>query len=343
MKKMYLNDKKHIAIDIGTSKTRIYIEGIGMVFNESTLLIVDEKTKKIVAVGDDAKKMVGKLSGSLMVQYPMKNGVIADIRILTLFISVVLRKYEKELQEGFVTLACPISVTEIERRALINTVKKLGAIFVHVEDDIKLALLGAGVDVTKPQAVLGLDIGAGKAVCGVVASDGVLSSRWSKAAGNAIDNELVKAIKTKYNTSIGEVSAEKIKIEVGTVVKTKTPLKTKAYGYDLVSGMPKDVVITDEEVSKVIQSVFGNLTNLITGVLEETPNELAGDVIKNGIVITGGLAGVVGTKFYFEEFFQIPARVPKNHLNAVIDGAIAHRELTIKEYEWITDKSPSDF
>ncbi|QEH62410.1 rod shape-determining protein MreB [Spiroplasma chinense] len=333
MAKVTLNQRTHVAIDVGTSKTRIHIERLGMVFNESTIIATDFKTKKVIAIGDAAKNFVGKLSGNLQLKYPMKRGVISDMAILKLFLATILKKYENEIKGAIVTLACPTSVTHLERNSLVKAIKELGVFHVQVEDDIKLALLGAGIDITKPNGYLGLDLGAGKSTAAIIATGGTVTSKWSKSAGNTTDQEIVKHLKAKHQILIGDITAEKIKNSISTLIKTKTPLKTIAYGYDLTSGMPKDIELTDKDIAKILQSTFGNLTNLITGVLEDSPNELAGDVIKNGVIVTGGMANIPGVKFYFEDFFEIPVTVVKNAANATIDGAIAHKELTIEEYE----------
>ncbi|AHI53401.1 rod shape-determining protein [Spiroplasma culicicola] len=338
MAKITLNQRRHIAIDVGTSKTKIHIENLGLVFNAATLVALDFKTRRVVAVGDDAKKFVGKLSGSLQLKYPMKRGVITDMAMLKLFLSAVLSKYKNELDGAIVTLACPTSVTTLERNSLIKSIKELGVYHVQAEDDVKLALLGAGVDITKPNGYLCLDIGAGKSTAAIIATNGTVCTKWSKSGGNSMDLDIIKHLKSKEQMLIGEITAESIKNSIATLIKTKEPLKTSAYGYDLNSGLPKEVILQDKDILKIVQSTFGNLTNLITTVLEEAPNELAGDVIKNGIVVTGGVALIPGVKFYLEDFFEIPVRVAKNALTATIDGAIAHKELTIEDMEFSSQK-----
>ena len=338
MVKGNLNQKRHLAIDIGTSKTRIYIDNLGIIYNEATLIALDYKTKKIVAVGDEAKKFVGKLSGTLQLKYPMKKGVISDMALLKLFLSNILKKYKEEIKDSIVTLACPTSLTEVERNSLIKAIKELGVYFVSVEDDIKLALLGAGVDITKSAGRLCLDIGAGKATAAIISSNETITSKWSKAAGNVIDSEIIKFLKAKKQILVGDITAEQIKNTISSLTKTKNPLKMMAYGYDLNSGMPRNVELSDKDISKLILAAFSNLTNLITSVLEESPNELAGDVIKNGLYITGGMGNTHGIKFFFEDFFEIPANIVRNFATATIDGAIAHKNLTIKKIEDSNEK-----
>lgn len=333
MPRINLKEKIYIAIDLGTSKTKIFIQGKGIVYNEPTLIALDYKTRKVLAVGQKAKSFLGKQSYTVDIKSPLKSGVITDIKLLSLFLSKVLAKYKDDIKDSYITLACPVGVTKIEREAVIAVVKKLGVIYVKAEDDIKLALLGAGKDIEKPEGHLILDLGAGKASCGILTAGEIVTSRWSKSAGDFTDIEILKYLKTKHSCLIGNVSAEKVKNQIGSVVKSKKQLETRVYGYDISSGMPTEIVLKDSDILKVIQSIFGNLTILITSVLEDTPNELAGDVIKNGIIITGGLSNIIGTKFFFEDFFEIPVFIPKNASTAVIDGAAAYKNTVIKAYE----------
>ncbi|AGR41679.1 rod shape-determining protein [Spiroplasma taiwanense] len=333
MAKTSLRSRKHIAIDIGTSKTRIYIEGLGIVFNEASLIATDYKTKKIIAIGNTAKNFIGKLNGSLQIKYLLKKGTVTDLNLLKVFLFYILRKYENEIKGSVVTLACPTSLTSLERKSLIDSIKSLGVFYINVEDDIKLALYGAGVDITKPEGYLCLDMGAGKTTAGIIVTGGTINSKWTKAAGISIDNEIIKYLKSKHGMMIGELTAEAVKISIASLIKMKQPLKTKAYGYDLGSAMPKELELSDTEISKVLLATFGNITDTITSLLEEAPNEVAGDIIKNGLFITGGLSNVHGVKTFFENFFEIPVKIPKNSNTAVIDGAIAHKELTMKKIE----------
>ncbi|WP_338972214.1 rod shape-determining protein [Spiroplasma endosymbiont of Panorpa germanica] len=326
-------ERKFIAMDFGSHSTRIYIEGLGIVFDEATVMALNTKTKKIVAIGNEASKLVGKINHSTMLEYPFKNGVIASIDILKEFLNAALGKYQDDLVGAIMLIACPLSVTNLERKALVELVKKLGAYYVQTEDDVKMAALGAGYDIFEPSGILSLDIGAGKATAGAISADGVISYKWTKVAGNALDEEIVKYIRARYNMEVGAVTGEKVKINIGTLIKTKNPLKIKVFGREVVSGMPKEIVLTDSEISKLVQVAFGNLTTLITGVLEDTPNELAGDIIRNGIIVTGAMSGIQGVKDFFEDFFEIPVKVAKNSATAVIDGAVLYKKRLYQQME----------
>lgn len=333
MAKNTAKQKTHVAIDIGTSKTRIYVERLGVIFDEATVLAVDYKTKKVVAVGDQAKKFIGKLSGSVSIKYPLKRGVITDMTILRTFLAHVLQKHKNDIKDSIVTLACPISVTSFERESLVSTIKELGVAFVDVQDDIKLAVLGAGFDILKSDAFLCLDIGSGKSTVGIVSYNETVISKWSKIGGSSIDLEIVKYLKAKKQLSVGDITAETIKNTVGSLIKNKNVLKTTAYGYNMTSGLPSNIEISEDDLSKIIVNAFNNLTLLITSALEDAPNEVAGDVIKNGLIVTGGVAQFPGVKYFFEEYFEIPVFVAKSSGNCVINGAIAYKAESFKHAE----------
>lgn len=322
--------KRHIAIDIGSSKTKIYIEKLGIVFNEATLVAVDNNNHKVVAVGDEAKKLIGKLATNVFIKYPMKNGIITDMVICRLFLMHVLNKYKNEIKGGIVTLACPVSVTKIEKEALVTAIKKLGVTFVDVQNDIKLAALGAGINVTTVSAQLCLDIGGGKTTAGIISYNETLTTNLSKIGGNTIDFEIIKLLRQKNQISIGEITAENIKNTIGALVKNKKPLTMTTYGYDLTTGMPSEISLSEDNISKIIISTFNNITVLVTSVLEESQNEIAVDIIRNGLVVTGGVANISGIKYFLETYFEIPVFIAKKCSTAVIDGAIAYKNKTFE-------------
>ncbi|AOG61091.1 cell shape determining protein MreB [Spiroplasma helicoides] len=343
MAKINLTQKKHVAIDIGTNKTKIHIEGLGMVFNQSTLMALDYKSKKVIALGDDAKKFVGKLSGTLQLKYPVRRGIITDLSVLKLFLKSILANYSNDIKDSVVTVACPTSLTQLERQSIVKAIKELGVYYVNTEDDVKLALIGAGADAYETTAFLCLDLGAGKSTAAIISSGETIQSRNSKVSGNSIDMDIAKFLKSKSQLMIGDITAEQIKNSIASLIKAKTPLKTTAYGYDLTTGMPKDFELSDEDISKIILSGFGNLTTLITNVLEGAPSEIAGDVIRNGLYVTGGVAKISGVKAFFEDFFEIPVILSKNCATATIDGAVAHKTRTFQKIELENDKYGSTF
>ncbi|WP_338969743.1 rod shape-determining protein [Spiroplasma endosymbiont of Labia minor] len=325
--------KKYVAIDFGTSATRVYIQGLGVVFNEPTIYAWDIKTRKIIAAGLDAKRMIGKHNSSIKIERPIVGGVVASIETLKIFFAEILKKYEDKLQDSIICIACSLSVTSLERKALIDFARHLGAYYVQVVDDVLLAGLGAGINVNEPEGVLVLDIGAGKATAATIASGDVVSYKWTRTAGAVMDQEIIKFIRTKHNLAIADSFGEQLKIKIGTLVKSKMPLKEKILGIEVLSGLPKEIYLTDTELTKILQLSYNNITSLITQLLEETPSELTIDILRNGITVTGGMGKLNGTKDFLEEYFEIPVKIAKNCLTTVIDGAIAYEKQVRKELE----------
>ncbi|AKU80322.1 rod shape-determining protein [Spiroplasma turonicum] len=334
MAKSNIRAGKHIAIDIGTYKTRVYVDGLGIIFNQASLMAVDYKINKVIAYGDNAKKYIGILNGNLKVIKLVKRGVVTNLDLLKNYLNYTLSKHKEILKTAYVTLACPVNLTELERNSLIEAIKSLGVAHVKVEDDIKLALMGAGIDISGPEGYLCLDIGCGKTTIALVSTNTTIASKTSKYAGAIIDEEIIKFLKAKKSVIVGEKTAEAVKIGVACLLKPKETLKVKAYGYDLTSALPKELEINDNDIIKIVQFVFGNLADTVTSLIEELSNESAIDVIKNGIIVTGGLASIYGIKTFFEKYFEIPVKVARNASSAVIDGAIAHKETTIKSLEY---------
>ncbi|ASP28768.1 cell shape determining protein MreB [Spiroplasma corruscae] len=333
MAKLNLRAGKHIAIDIGTYKTRIHVDGLGIIFNQASLIAVDYKLNKIIAYGDNAKKYIGILNGNLKVTKLVKQGVVTNLELLKSFLGYALSKHKEILKTAYVTLACPVNLTGLERNSLIEAIKSLGVAYVKVEDDVKLALLGAGINISNPDGFLCLDIGCGKTTIAMISTDTTIASKTSKFGGATIDDEIIKFLKSKKSIVVGEKTAEAIKIGVACLLKPKEALKAKAYGYDITSALPKEIEITDNDILKLVQYVFANLADTVTNLIEVLSNESAIDVIRNGIIVTGGLATIYGIKTFFEKYFEIPVKVARNASSAVIDGAVAHKEKTLRELE----------
>jgi rod shape-determining protein MreB len=334
MGKMDWTDKKHMVVDFGTASTRVYIEGKGIVFNEASVIAVNTKTKKIVAIGEDAKKCLGKQSKYIRVHTLQSNGVIVDIRMFVLFLGEVFKKYTEIIKSTYVTLACPPGLTPVEKTALIKSIESLGCFFVDPQDASKLGLYGTGVDITKPDGRLVLDMGAGKVTCGMVSSNEVVVQKSLKIGGNYLDNEIMKTLKADLKIAVGEVTAEKVKNAVATALKTKKGLSVKIYGYDVTSMMPTDKDVTEDDLQEVMKKAIYQITSLVTTVLEESPSELSEDIIKNGIVVVGNFAKLNGLKVYMEDFFEVPITIAKNCGTAVLDGGIKYRDLSREEYEF---------
>ena len=320
--------RKFIAIDLGTTNSIAYIGGRGIIYNEASVIAYETGTKKLVALGEDARKLIGKTHDKIEIYTPLRNGAITDLRIAEEFIQHIgnRAKVQDVWKGSIVLIACPKSVTELERQAMVEMCKHLGADLVQVEEDTLMAALGAGANIFAPKGTFILDIGGGKTSTGIISAGGIVVSKSIKIAGNYIDEEILKYIRAKHTISIGVVTAEQIKKQIGSLYKGKETKKMVIFGRDVVTGMPKETEILDSEIRKLLISIFSSITQLVTDILESTPAELAGDAVMNGLLVSGGCAQINGLKEFLESYFQIPVKIAKNPKTAVIDGCIAYEK-----------------
>lgn len=317
-----------IAINLGTKNTSIYVSGRGIIYNQPSIMALETQSLKLIAIGNEASTLIGKIHDNITLVRPLKNAIITDLKIVEDFLkNLFIKNNTVDILKGAIVLiACSNSITQLERNSLEKLCYKLGAKFVQTEEDTKMAALGAGCAIFAPKGTLVVDIGAGKTGVSVISANGVIISKFNKTAGNYIDEELLKYVRSKHTISVGIVTTEQIKKQIGSLYKGKDAKKMTIYGRDIVTGMPKETEITDTEIRKLLISVYSGISQLITEVLEKTPAELAGDVVLNGMIITGAAALLAGTKEYFEDFFQIPVKVAKNASTATIDGMIAYEK-----------------
>ncbi|AHF61552.1 hypothetical protein P344_07050 [Spiroplasma mirum ATCC 29335] len=320
--------RKFIAIDLGTTNSIAYIGGRGIIYNEASVMAYETGTKKLVSLGENARKLIGKTHDKIEIYTPLRNGAITDLRIAEEFIQHIgnRAKVQDVWKDSIVLIACPKSVTELERRAMVEMCKHLGADLVQVEEDTLMAALGAGANIFAPKGTFILDIGGGKTSAGIISAGGIVVSKSIKIAGNYIDEEILKYIRAKHTISIGVITAEQIKKQIGSLYKGKETKKMVIFGRDVVTGMPKETEILDSEIRKLLISIFSSITQLVTDILESTPAELAGDAVMNGLLVSGGCALISGLKEFLESYFQIPVKIAKNPQTAVIDGCIAYEK-----------------
>ncbi|MFJ1522306.1 rod shape-determining protein [Spiroplasma sp. ald] len=320
--------RKFIAIDLGTTNSIAYVAGRGIIFNEASVMAYEIGTKKLIALGDDAKKLIGKTHDKIEIYSPLRNGAVTDLTIAEEFIQQIGKKAKVTdlWKNAIVLIACPKNVTDLEKQAIIKMCKNIGADFVKIEEDSLMAALGAGENIFAPKGTFILDIGGGKSSCAIISAGGIVESKSIKTAGNYIDEEILKYIRAKHTISIGVVTAEQIKKQIGSLYKTKENKKMIIFGRNVVTGMPKEAEILDSEIRKLLISIFSSITQLITEVLEKTLAELAGDAVANGILVTGGCGQIAGIKEFLSDYFQIPVRVAKNAETSVIDGCIAYEK-----------------
>ncbi|WP_339023222.1 rod shape-determining protein [Spiroplasma endosymbiont of Crioceris asparagi] len=321
---MQLKNKKpsFVSMDLGTANTLVYVSGQGIVYNEPSIVAYKIKENKIIAVGAEAYKMIGKGNKSIRVVRPMVDGVITDIRATEAQLKYIFTKLRltKSLKSSIILLACPSVITELEKTALQKIAMNLGASRVFVEEEVKMAALGGGVNIYAPTGNLIIDMGGGTTDIAVMASGDIVISKSIKVAGNYLNDECQKFIRSQYGLEIGTKTAESIKTTIGSLSKFSDERKMKVYGRDVVSGLPREIEITPEEIRELLKVPISRIIDLTVQVLEETPPELAGDIFRNGVTICGGGALIRGIDKYFADTLQLPAKIGEQPLLAVING-----------------------
>ncbi len=281
---------KKLGIDLGTANTLVFMPGQGVVLNEPSVVAVSLPENKVLAVGNEAKVMIGKTPDSITAYRPMKDGVIADYRVteamLRYFISKALGKWNIFKPEVMVSV--PAGVTSTERRAVVEAAIKAGAKSAYVVKEPVLAAIGAGIPIHEASGHMIIDIGGGTTDVAVISLGGIVASASVKCAGDRIDQAIADYIKKNFNLAIGDRTAEDIKIQIGSAVPVEKEITYKIKGRDFLTGLPRSTEITTNEIVKAIDSELREMIRVIKNVLQETPPELASDIIDNGITMTGG-------------------------------------------------------
>ncbi|MEI6042634.1 MAG: rod shape-determining protein [bacterium] len=281
---------KKLGIDLGTSNTLVFLPGRGIVLNEPSVVAVSEQDNQILAVGIDAKDMIGKTPDNIIAYRPMRDGVIADYRVteamLRYFINKALGRWN--IWKPDVMVSVPAGVTSTERRAVVEAAIKAGAKNAYVVKEPILAAIGAGISIQEPNGHMIVDIGGGTTDVAVISLGGIVTCNSVKCAGNRIDLAIADYIKKTYNLAIGDKTAEEMKINVGSAVTMDDELSMTIKGRDFLTGLPRSVEIKTNEVVKAIAKELRDMIKAIKDVLQETPPELASDIIDNGIIMTGG-------------------------------------------------------
>src|SRR5574344_2846904 len=281
---------KDIGIDLGTANVLIYVKGQGIVLNEPSVVAIDSETKKPLAVGDEAHEMLGRTPGSVKAIRPMKDGVIADFEITEVMLNSFIKKIDAKsfLSRPRILICCPSNITQVEKNAIKEAAERTGAKKVFLEEEPKVAAIGAGMDISKPSGNMVIDIGGGTTDIAILSLGGIVNSASIRVAGNAFDNDIIKYIKDKYKLLVGERTAEEIKITIGTVFPGNRNEEMEVRGRDLVTGLPHTITLTSDEVEEGLRESVYTINHAAKGILEQTPPELSADIIDRGIVLTGG-------------------------------------------------------
>lgn len=284
----FLNPR--LGIDLGTTTTLVYLPGRGVVLNEPSVVAVSVQDNKILAIGSEAKNMIGKTPDSIIAYRPLKDGVIADHRVTEAMLRYYMRKAlgKFNILKPEVMISVPAGVTSTERRAVVEAAMKAGAKSAYVVKEPILAAIGAGIPIQEAHGHMIMDVGGGTIDVAVISLGGIVSSTSVKCAGNKIDHAIADYIKKSFNLSIGDKTAEDVKIEIGSAIALEEELSMTIKGRDLLSGLPRTAEIKTNEIVKAIGSELREMIKAIKSVLQDTPPELSADIIDRGIIMTGG-------------------------------------------------------
>ena len=314
---------KDIGIDLGTANILIYVKGEGIILNEPSVVAIEKDTKRALAFGSDAHLMIGKTPGKYAAIKPLKDGVIADFEITLMMLSYFVNKVKGfGFRKPRIIICCPVDTTEVEKNAIREAAERLGAKKVYLEVEPKVAAIGAGIDISKPYGNMIIDIGGGTTDIAVLSLGDIVISKSMKIAGNSFDNDIKNYIKDKHKLLIGERTSQNIKHEIGSVIKNEKEKKKtmKVKGRDLVTGLPKMVTITSEEVNNALKNDIEKIIETTKSVLEETPPELSADIVENGIILTGGGSLLSGMEELFSSTLSVPVILASNPLTSVVEG-----------------------
>ncbi len=311
-----------LAIDLGTANTLVFVKGKGIVLREPSVVAVHAESKKVLAVGHDAKKMLGRTPGSIIALRPMKDGVIANFEYTEAMIRYFIHKVHnrKTLVMPQVIVAVPSGITQVEKRAVRDSTISAGARKVFLIEEPMAAAIGVGLPIESPTGNMILDIGGGTTEVAVISLSGVVYSKSVRVAGDEIDEAIVTYLKRKYNLLIGERMAEEVKINIGSAYPLEEPLSMEVKGRDLVAGIPKTILISDEEIREAISEVITVIIDAVRTARERTPPELAADIVDKGIVLAGGGALIKGMDILLREQTGLPIIVAEDPLSSVANG-----------------------
>lgn len=317
---------KRIAIDLGTANTLVYLGGQGIVINEPTVVAVTAEENRVVAVGKEAKEMLGRTPGNIVAMRPLRDGVIADYTITEAMLSYFIDKAcgPSRFFKPEVMVCIPSGVTQVERRAVLDATMSAGAKVAYLIDEPLAAAIGARIPIAQPAGHMVVDIGGGSTECAVISLGGVVVHDSVRVGGNKIDEAIASYTKKKFNLLIGERTAEEIKIQIGTALienqKESDDLHLEIRGRDSVTGLPRSIELSQVQVNEAIAPVLLDIVHGVKGVLEKTPPELASDIIDKGIVMTGGTSLLDDFDKFMTKETGVPCHVAEDALLCVVKG-----------------------
>lgn len=313
---------KKIGIDLGTANTVVFVPGKGFIINEPTIVALTKPDNSVLAVGFEAKEMIGRTPEEIVAYRPLKDGVIADYYItkamLTYFISKATGWFR--LFKPDVVVSVPAGITQTERRAVVNATREAGARNAYIVREPVLAALGAGIPINASSGNMIINMGGGTSEVAVIALGNIVSWTSLRIAGNKFDQAISDYVKKKYSLAIGEQTAENVKIKIGSAIPTKEKIEYELRGRDLITGLPKDIVLTANETAEALNPLLAEIANSIQNVFNVTPPELVADIMEKGIVLSGGSVQLHHLPEFFERFLGVQAYVAEDPLFCVAKG-----------------------
>jgi rod shape-determining protein MreB len=313
---------RDLAIDLGTANTLVFVGGHGIVVNEPSILAINKTNGEVEAVGKEAKEMIGRTPGNIVAIRPMKDGVIADFKVTEKMLTYFIQKAHnrKMLVHPRIVIGVPSEITPVEKRAVQDSAYRANASEVHLVEQAMVAAIGAGLPITEPSGNMIVDIGGGTTDVAVISMSGIVYSRSVRVAGNEMDDAIINYLKKKYNLLVGERTAERVKMEVGSAFKLEKPLTMEIKGRNLIEGVPRTVTVDDSEIREALSDCVNTIMNAIRVALERTPPELSADISDRGIVLSGGGALLRNLDVRIREETGLPVSIAEDPLASVVLG-----------------------
>ncbi|MBM7618594.1 rod shape-determining protein MreB [Bacillus tianshenii] len=313
---------RDIGIDLGTANVLIHVKGKGIVLNEPSVVALDTNSGKVLAVGEEARKMVGRTPGNIVAMRPLKDGVIADFEVTEAMLKHFIKKLNVKgfLSKPRILICCPTNITSVEQKAIREAAEKSGGKKVYLEEEPKVAAIGAGMDIFQPSGNMVVDIGGGTTDVAVLSMGDIVTASSIKMAGDKFDAEILQYIKKKYKLLIGERTAENIKISIATVFPGSRNETIDIRGRDMVSGLPQTITVSSAEIEEALRESVQVIVQAAKSVLERTPPELSSDIIDRGVILTGGGALLHGMDQLLAEELKVPVLVAEQPMDCVAIG-----------------------
>lgn len=311
-----------IGIDLGTSNVLIYVKKRGIVLNEPSVVAIEKGTKKVLAVGQEANEMLGRTPEKVIAVRPLKDGIIADLEATEIMLNEFIKKIKTKNMfiRPRILICCPTNINPIEKVTIKEVAERTGARKVYIEEEPKVAAIGAGMNIKQPIGNMVIDIGGGTTDIAILSLDGIVNSNSIKIAGSTFNIDIIKYIKEKYKLLIGELTAENLKINFANIYNPDINKKIEIKGRDLVSGLPSAISITQDEIKIALEESINEIVKAVISVLEVAPPELSADIVEKGIVLTGGASQLCGLIEALEEKLRVPILIAESPLTCVVEG-----------------------